>query len=328
MRIFIDMDGVIVDFDGYIRRHGLTVDQGKYTPGSFSAMHALPGAIDSVQSLIARGHDVWIATRPVENAAHTYSEKAQWIFTHLPQLANRVILTRDKGLLGGPDDLLIDDRPEKANCMNFPGTVIKFEGSWPKVLEQIENAPGDVRSMMRTSIAAKERSLGMAVHVEQAARAIGGALAEGRKVLICGNGGSASDSEHFAAELLGRYKRERPGLPCIALTKDSATVTAIANDYGYDEVFARQVGALGKAGDVLIAISTSGRSKNVIRAIQAAQLKRMTVISLTGGDGGDMALMDPSIDLRAASYVTARIQEVHGLMLHCICASLDNMVAQ
>ena len=144
------------------------------------------------------------------------------------------------------------------------------------------------------------------------------ALLADRKILSCGNGGSACDSQHFSSEMLNRFDTERPSLPAIALTTDTPTITSIANDYSYNEIFAKQIRALGQAGDVLLAISTSGNSANVIQAIHAAHEKNMVIIALTGKDGGKMAplLSDQDLELRVPSDVTARIQEVHTLVLH------------
>ena len=145
------------------------------------------------------------------------------------------------------------------------------------------------------------------------------------KILACGNGGSAADSQHFSSELLNRFEKERPGLAAIALTTDSSTLTSIANDYAYEQIFSKQVRALGHAGDVLLAISTSGNSKNVIAAIEAAHECEVSVVALTGRDGGLMReLMGPSdIHICVPSQSTARIQEVHLLPLHCICDAID-----
>lgn len=153
-------------------------------------------------------------------------------------------------------------------------------------------------------------------------------LRQGNKVLACGNGGSAADSQHFAAELTGRFERERPGLPAIALTTDSSALTAIGNDYGYDRVFAKQVEALGRSGDVLIAISTSGNSPNVLAAIDAARALGMNILAMTGRDGGTMGrtLALGDIELRSQSAVTARIQETHILLLHCLCDGIDEIL--
>ena len=152
-------------------------------------------------------------------------------------------------------------------------------------------------------------------------------LANG-KILACGNGGSAADSQHFAAELLGRFERERPGLAAIALTTDTSTLTAIANDYDYQQVFSKQVQALGQASDVLLAISTSGDSKNVIAAIHAAHERDMHVVALTGKSGGKIAnlLSDEDVHICVPSNTTSRIQEVHLLTLHCLCDGIDTLL--
>ena len=146
------------------------------------------------------------------------------------------------------------------------------------------------------------------------------------KVLSCGNGGSAGDAQHFSAELLNRFEMERPPLAAIALTTDSSTLTSIANDYSYAEVFSKQVAALGRKGDVLLAISTSGNSDNVIKAIAAAHERGMTVVALTGRDGGVMKDLyaERDIEIRVPSERTARIQEVHLLVIHCLCDMIDH----
>jgi len=150
----------------------------------------------------------------------------------------------------------------------------------------------------------------------------------GGKVLVCGNGGSAADAQHFAAEFVGRFERERPELAAIALTTDSSVMTAIANDYGFDVIFSRQVRALGQAGDVLLAISTSGNSANVLKAIEAAHEREMVVIGLSGRDGGKMtpALRDTDVHICVPHERTARIQEVHLLTLHCLCDAVDTLL--
>ena len=151
------------------------------------------------------------------------------------------------------------------------------------------------------------------------------ALINGHKILSCGNGGSAGDAQHFSSELLNRFERERPSLPAIALTTDTSTLTSIANDYDYNVVFAKQVRALGNPGDILLAISTSGNSKNILEAIEAAKSREMTVVALSGGDGGALAahLQEQDIELRVPSNRTARIQEVHLLIIHCLCDFID-----
>ena len=153
-------------------------------------------------------------------------------------------------------------------------------------------------------------------------------LKSGGKILACGNGGSAGDSQHFAAELVGRFEREREELAAIALTTDSSILTAVGNDYSFDEIFSKQVRALGKTGDILFAISTSGNSKNVVNAIEAAHLKGMHVIGMTGRDGGKIAGLMKTGDvlLNVDSQITTRIQEVHLLTLHCLCDAIDNLM--
>lgn len=145
------------------------------------------------------------------------------------------------------------------------------------------------------------------------------------KVLSCGNGGSAADAQHFSSELLNRYERDRAGIAAMALTTDASTVTSIANDYSYEDIFAKQVTALGRPGDLLLAISTSGNSANVNRAITAAHAAEMHVIAFGGRDGGKMGpLLKPSdVELRVPANSTARIQEVHLLLIHCLCFLLD-----
>jgi D-sedoheptulose 7-phosphate isomerase len=150
-------------------------------------------------------------------------------------------------------------------------------------------------------------------------------LADG-KILACGNGGSASDAQHFAAEMIGRFERERPELPAISLATDTSILTAVANDYSFEQVFAKQVRALGAKGDMLLAISTSGNSANVIAAIEAAREREMRVVALTGRDGGRIGAMLSADDahLCVPHDRTARIQEVHLLMIHCLCDAIDN----
>ncbi|HUQ29202.1 MAG TPA: phosphoheptose isomerase [Usitatibacter sp.] len=164
--------------------------------------------------------------------------------------------------------------------------------------------------------------------IARAGEALAHALKSGRKALSCGNGGSAADAQHFAAELVGRFERERPGLPAVALTTDTSALTAIANDYDYDRVFSKQVEALGNEGDVLLAISTSGNSKNVIEAMKAAQARKVAVIALTGRDGGAMGRMCGPRDfhINVAHPRTMRVQEIHLLVVHCLCEVVDNVI--
>jgi len=165
----------------------------------------------------------------------------------------------------------------------------------------------------------------LAPAIAQAAELISSYILKGNKILICGNGGSAADAQHFSSELLNRFEIERPGLPAIALTTDTSTLTSIANDYQFADIFAKQIRALGQAGDILIAISTSGNSMNIKNAVLAAQDRDMTIILLTGRDGGEAAqlLSERDIEIRVSAHSTARIQEVHILIIHCICDIVD-----
>ena len=163
--------------------------------------------------------------------------------------------------------------------------------------------------------------------IERAVHAMVDCIRRRGKILACGNGGSAGDCQHFAAEMVGRFEAERPGMPAIALTTDSSILTAVGNDYAYDQVFVRQVQALGSEGDILLAISTSGNSANVIEAIQTAHLIGMRVIALTGRDGGKMAklLKESDIELRVPADRTTRIQEIHLVIIHSLCDGIDNI---
>ena len=149
-------------------------------------------------------------------------------------------------------------------------------------------------------------------------------LADG-KILVCGNGGSAADAQHFSAELLNRFEMERPGLACIALTTDSSTLTSIANDYAFEQIFSKQVRALGRKGDTLLAISTGGNSPNIIDAIHAAHERNVHVVALTGREGGKIGqlMTEHDVHICVGSDITARIQEVHLLTLHCLCDAID-----
>jgi D-sedoheptulose 7-phosphate isomerase len=154
------------------------------------------------------------------------------------------------------------------------------------------------------------------------------ALANGSRILACGNGGSAADAQRFAAGLISRFERERPGLPAIALTTDTSVITAIANDSAFEQIFSKQVWALGQPGDVLLAITTSGNSANVLEAIKAAHEREMIVVALTGKSGGKAhdILSDTDIHICVPSDRTARIQEVHLLTIHCLCDGIDAML--
>jgi len=175
------------------------------------------------------------------------------------------------------------------------------------------------------SVATKQAASALAPAIAQAAALMTETLNSGGKILSCGNGGSAADAQHFSSELLGRFEAERASLPAIALTTDTSTLTAVANDYGFKDIFARQVAGLGNSGDALLAISTSGNSENVIAAITSAHDKGMRVVALTGRDGGRMAgmLNARDIELRVPSERTCRIQEVHLLIIHCLCLLID-----
>ena len=182
-----------------------------------------------------------------------------------------------------------------------------------------------VRRHFQESIATKQASIVLAPAISAAAAMMTRSLLEDGKVLSCGNGGSAADSQHFSSELLNRFEMERPGLPALALTTDSSTLTSIANDYAYDQVFAKQIRALGRRGDVLLAISTSGNSGSVLEGLRAAHAAGMRVVALTGNGGGKMAPMLAADDVHICvpHKVTARIQEVHLLVLHCLCDAID-----
>ena len=163
------------------------------------------------------------------------------------------------------------------------------------------------------------------LYIQQAGELMTQCLLQGNKILSCGNGGSAGDAQHFSSELLNRYVTERPSLPAMALSTDTSTLTAIANDYSFDQIFSKQIQALGKEGDVLLAISTSGNSENIINAIKAAHSVNMTVVTLTGQSGGQLnsSLNDNDVQINVPSDITARIQETHLLIIHCLCDIID-----
>ena len=186
-----------------------------------------------------------------------------------------------------------------------------------------------VQEHFAESIAVKQAAAEQIVQsIASAGALMSQSLLDDGKILSCGNGGSAGDAQHFSAELLNRFEMERPGLPGMALTTDSSTITAIANDYSYEEIFAKQVRALGRKNDILLAISTSGNSENVSRAIVAAHEREMRVVVLSGRDGGRMAdlLEDGDIEIRVPATRTARIQEVHLVVLHCLCDLIDTIL--
>lgn len=183
-----------------------------------------------------------------------------------------------------------------------------------------------VREHFAESIATKQTAAdALAESIAAAGELMSNALLSDGKILSCGNGGSAADAQHFSSELLNRFEMERPGLPAVALTTDASTVTSISNDYSYDEIFSKQVRALGKPQDVLLGISTSGNSENVIRAIDAAHERGMKVVALSGRDGGRMAELfeEGDVEIRVPATRTARIQEVHLLAIHCLCDLID-----
>ena len=186
-----------------------------------------------------------------------------------------------------------------------------------------------IQQNFNESIAAKQKAAeALPESIENAINILVNAFKNGNKLLICGNGGSAADSQHFAAEFTGRYEMERTPLPAIALTTDTSAITAIGNDYSFDVIFSKQVEALGNNNDVLLGISTSGNSGNVIKAIEIAHAKGMRVITLTGKDGGkiDKMLKDSDVNICVPANRTARIQEVHLVVLHTICDAVDNVL--
>lgn len=190
----------------------------------------------------------------------------------------------------------------------------------------VSDVENQIRLAFQASIETKQQSeIALSEPIELASTLLNQTLLNGNKVMSCGNGGSAGDAQHFSSELLNRYDRDRPGLPGIALTTDSSTLTSIANDYDYQQVFSKQITALGQPGDLLLAISTSGQSPNIIEAIRAANESDVAVIALTGKDGGliGQVLNSHSVEIRVPSNVTARIQEVHLLVIHILCELLD-----
>jgi D-sedoheptulose 7-phosphate isomerase len=202
------------------------------------------------------------------------------------------------------------------NDMNAQTT--NSEALIARVKNHFEESARSLRSAMES----------LSPRVALAAQRMAQALLADHKILACGNGGSAADAQHFSAELLNRFERERPGLPGIALTTDSSTLTAIANDYHFNDVFSKQVRALGQAGDVLLGITTSGNSPNVLRAIEAAHERGMVCVALTGRDGGKTTSLvsDNDVHICVAGMSTARIQEVHAVIIHCLCDLIDHQL--
>lgn len=191
---------------------------------------------------------------------------------------------------------------------------------------KIPEAVARIAAIFDDSVETKRRASSvLAPAVASAASLIAGALESGHKILSCGNGGSAADAQHFAAELINRFETKRKALAAVALTTDSSTLTSIANDFSYDWIFSRQIEGLGAPGDILLAISTSGASPNVTGAIRAAHEKGMRVVLMDGKDGGAAAaaIRSDDIELRVPSESTARIQEVHLLIIHCLCDFID-----
>ena len=187
------------------------------------------------------------------------------------------------------------------------------------MLDQIKD---NFTESIQTQIAASEL---LAPSIEHAGMILVQCLLGGNKIVACGNGGSAGHSQHFCSQLLNKYETERPSLPAISLNSDIATITSIANDYQYDDVFSKQIRALGNNGDVLLAISTSGNSRNVIKAVESAVSRDMPIIALTGADGGDISglLGVNDVEIRVPSARTSRIQEVHLVVLHSLCEIID-----
>jgi D-sedoheptulose 7-phosphate isomerase len=184
-----------------------------------------------------------------------------------------------------------------------------------------------IQTLFDDSIRTKQTAASVIIEpIAQAAKLMISCLLKNGKILSCGNGGSAADAQHFAAEMLNRFEYDRPGLAAMALTTDSSTLTSIANDAHFNYIFARQVQALGQIGDVLLAITTSGNSPNIIEAIKIAHQRELNVIALTGRNGGKLAsiLNSSDIEIRVPAESTARIQEVHLLIIHCLCDLIDH----
>ena len=186
-----------------------------------------------------------------------------------------------------------------------------------------------VRDNFNESIKLKTESIELlAPLIAGAASLMAACLLQEHKILSCGNGGSAGDAQHFSSEMLNRFEMERPGLPAIALTTDTSTLTSIANDYQFADIFSKQIRALGHPGDILLSISTSGNSHNIIHAVDAAHDRSMTVVALSGRDGGEVAnlMRDDDIEIRVPGWSTARIQEVHLMIIHSLCDLVDRQL--
>ena len=180
----------------------------------------------------------------------------------------------------------------------------------------------EINDIFYRSIAAKEKSLEqLGDKIVEAGNILTDCLQKGGKILLCGNGGSAADAQHFAAELINRFEIERPSLPALALTTDCSVITSIGNDYSYSKIFSKQIDALGDEKDVLVVLTTSGSSANILEAVRSAKNKKMEVLVLSGKDGGNLKelLEEGALELRVPADSTARIQEVHILILHCLC---------
>jgi D-sedoheptulose 7-phosphate isomerase len=186
-----------------------------------------------------------------------------------------------------------------------------------------------IRQLFQASIDTKQQAMEvLAPHIEQASQVMVNALLNEGKMLSCGNGGSAGDAQHFSSELLNRFRARASEPAGYRIDNRQSTLTSIANDYSFNEIFSKQIRALGQPGDVLLAISTSGNSANIIQAIQAAHDREMIVVALTGRDGGGMAslLLPEDVEIRVPANVTARIQEVHLLAIHCLCDLIDSQL--
>ena len=192
-------------------------------------------------------------------------------------------------------------------------------------MDLLDRVNGHFSASIELNIQAMPR---LVPQIVKAGRQMVTCLQQKHKILTCGNGGSADQAQHFSSELLNRFETERPGLPAIALTTDTSTLTSIANDSAFEQIFARQVQALGQLGDILLTLTTSGNSPNVLKAIDVAHNQRMSVILLSGRNGGKAAqsLKEPDIEIRVPSKSTARIQEVHLLIIHCLCDVIDQQL--